>query len=131
MATLDTTLFATESYLVTTEKTAKEMGSGSLPVLATPALVAMMEHCACKALESALEEGQTSVGTGLQLSHTAATPVGMTVTCTAKVSAVEGRKICFEITASDEKGEIGFCRHERFLVLADRFTEKTYQKLEK
>ena len=123
-------LSATCIYTVTTEKTAKAMGSGSLEVLATPALVAMMEECACKAVESVLEEGQTSVGTGLQMSHTAATPVGMNVTCTAVVTAFEGRKILFEITAKDAGGEIGKCTHERFVVYANRFTEKTYKKLE-
>lgn len=127
---MNKTLSATCIYTVTTEKTAKAMGSGSLEVLATPALIAMMEECACKATEPILEEGETSVGTGLQMSHTAATPVGMQVTCTAVVTSVEGRKILFEITASDEKGEIGKCIHERFVVYADRFTEKTYKKLE-
>ena len=131
MAALDTTLFANECFAVTTEQTAKAMGSGSLEVLATPALVAMMEQCACKALEGALEEGQTSVGIGLQLQHTAATPVGMNVFCEARVVAVDGRKIRFEITARDDKDQIGSCIHERFLVMAERFTEKTYQKLEK
>jgi predicted thioesterase len=131
MAALDTTLFANECFAVTTEQTAKAMGSGSLEVLATPALVAMMEQCACKALEGALEEGQTSVGIGLQLQHTAATPVGMSVFCEARVVAVDGRKIRFEITARDDKDQIGHCVHERFLVMAERFTEKTYQKLEK
>ncbi|MBQ8216198.1 MAG: thioesterase family protein [Clostridia bacterium] len=122
---------ATLCRTVTTEQTAKAMGSGSLAVLATPALVALMEECACKALEGFLEEGQTSVGTALTMHHTAATPVGMEVRVKAEVSKIDGRKIVFTITAEDEKGEIGNCTHERFLVMAERFTEKTYQKLER
>lgn len=123
-------LSATILYTVTPDKTAKAMGSGSLEVLATPALVAMMEECACKALEGVLEEGQTSVGTGLQLQHSAATPVGMQVSCKATVTSFEDRRILFEITAEDAKGQIGRCIHERFVVYAERFTEKTYKKLE-
>ena len=123
-------LSATTVHTVTPEKTAKAMGSGSLEVLATPALIAMMEECACKALEGVLAEGQTSVGTGLQLQHSAATPVGMQVTCKATVTTLEDRRILFEITAEDAKGQIGKCVHERFVVFAERFTEKTYKKLE-
>ncbi len=126
---MNNTYSATLEKLVTSELTAKAMGSGCLEVFATPALVALCEECACKALEGALEEGQTSVGIGLQLQHSAATPVGMKVFCTAHVTAWEGRKIVFDISARDEKGEIGHCVHERFLVYGDRFTEKTYQKL--
>ena len=121
---------ATLEYTVTEAQTAKTMKSGALAVLATPALVAMMEECACKALEGSLEEGQTSVGTALSLKHTAATPVGMKVTITAVLTEKEGRRLLFDVVANDEKGEIGRCTPERCLVMAERFTEKTYQKLE-
>ncbi len=109
--------------------TALEVGSGSLRVYATPCLAALMEGAACECLEGALPEGQTSVGTRLDLRHTAATPVGMEVSAKAVLTAVEGKKLTFEITASDEAGEIGTAIHERFIVNTERFLEKAYDKL--
>ncbi len=114
---------------VTEEMTALRMGSGSLEVLATPALAALMEAAACAAVEGMPGDGQTSVGTALNLQHTSATPVGMRVRCTATLVSLEGRKLVFEISASDEKGEIARAVHERFLVYGDRFLEKARRKL--
>ena len=114
---------------VETADTALEVGSGSLRVYATPCLAAMMEGAACACLEGALPEGQTSVGTRLDLRHTAATPVGMAVSAKAVLTAVEGKKLTFEITASDETGEIGAATHERVIVNTERFLQKTYDKL--
>lgn len=115
--------------LVERTDTALEVGSGDLLVYATPCMVAMMEGAACQAIEEALAEGQTSVGTALNLVHTAATPVGMEVHAEAEVTKVEGKKITFQITAFDESGEIGHGTHERVLVTAQRFLEKAYNKL--
>lgn len=122
---------ATCTLTVTEDLTALRMGSGSLPVFATPALAALMEKAACAALEGLLEEGKTSVGTALSLSHTAATPVGMKVSCHAVLTGKEGRTLTFEIVASDEKGEIGRATHTRAIVSSDKFLNKTYAKLEK
>lgn len=119
----------TAETLVEREDTALEVGSGSLLVYATPCLAALMEGAACSCLEGLLPEGQTSVGTMLNLSHSAATPVGLTVTAEAVLTAAEGRKLTFEITAKDEKGVIGTAKHERFIVNSERFLQKTYEKI--
>lgn len=117
------------STLVEKEDTAQEVGSGSLMVYATPCMAALMEGAACAAIEEALPQGQTSVGTALNLEHISATPVGLEVRAQAEVTAVDGKKLCFAITAFDEAGEIGHATHTRVLVNSDKFLEKTYQKL--
>ena len=108
--------------------TAEKVGSGSLPVFATPMMVALMEKAACKALENSLDEGSTTVGTKVDVEHVAATPVGMEVTVTATVTAVDGRKISFSVEAFDEAGLIGKGAHDRFVVNSEKFTAKTYAK---
>ena len=115
--------------MVEAADTALEVGSGDLRVYATPCLAAMMEGAACACLEGLLPEDQTSVGISLNLRHTAATPVGMAVSAKAVLTAVEGKKLTFEITASDEAGEIGTAIHERVIVSTERFLQKTYEKL--
>lgn len=115
--------------LVEMQDTAQEVGSGSLKVFATPCMVAMMEGAACEALEGLLPEGQTSVGTRLEIRHTSATPVGLEVRAEAELTAVEGKKLTFQVRAYDEKGEIGSGTHERVLVSEQRFLDKTYEKL--
>lgn len=109
--------------------TAQEVGSGSLLVYATPCMVALMEGAACNALEGKLAEEETSVGTRMDVQHLAATPVGMEVRAESRLTAVDGRKLTFEITAFDEAGEIGKATHERVVVKTERFLEKTYAKL--
>ena len=122
---------ATVTEAVTEDKTALSVGSGSLRVYATPAMLALIEKAACKALEGLLAEGETTVGTLLNVKHLAATPVGMQVSATAELIARDGRKFVFSVTASDECGVIGEGTHERFLVFSDKFTDKTYSKLNK
>ncbi len=126
---MDQQLQATVTRTVTDADTAVRMGSGSLKVLATPALAAQMENAACRAAESLLEEGQTSVGTSLELQHTSATPVGMRVTCCAILVEKNGRELTFQITAEDEKGMIGTALHKRFIVASEKFLAKTYGKI--
>ena len=115
--------------VVTPEKTAKIAGSGALDVFATPFMAALMEEAAWTSIQPYLEDGQGSVGIALNLTHDAATPVGMEVTAEATLTAVDGRRLTFTIEAADEKGPIGSCAHERVLVTAERFLEKAYQKL--
>lgn len=115
--------------LVEQEDTAKVVGSGNLLVYATPCMVALMEGAACESIAPFLADGESSVGTMMQLSHTSATPVGMEVRAESEVTAVEGRKVTFSIKAYDEAGEIGNAIHERFIIKVDRFLEKTYDKL--
>jgi len=109
--------------------TAAEVGSGLLLVFSTPSMIAMMEQAACDAIAPELEEGMTSVGTKIEITHDAATPVGMEVTAEATLTAVDGRHLYFAVEASDERGPIGKGVHERFLVNAERFLNKTYDKL--
>lgn len=111
------------------EDTAREVGSGDLLVYATPCMVALMEGAACEAIAEALGEDQTSVGTALSIAHTSATPVGLEVRAEAEVTAVEGKKITFRVTAFDEAGEIGSGTHERVIVSAQKFLDKCYGKL--
>ena len=115
--------------LVEQEDTAKIVGSGDLLVYATPCMVALMEGAACESIAPFLAEGESSVGTVMNVAHTSATPVGMEVHAESTVTAVEGRKVSFEIVAYDEAGEIGRATHERFIIKAERFLEKTYDKL--
>ena len=109
--------------------TAKEVGSGDLLVYATPCMVALMEGAACEAIAEALKEGQTTVGTALNIEHISATPVGSEVRAEATVTAVEGKVITFEVKAFDEAGEIGKGSHTRVVVNAQKFLDKAYMKL--
>lgn len=115
--------------VVEKEDTAQVVGSGDLLVYATPCMVALMEGAACESIAPYLSQGESSVGISMNVSHTSATPVGMEVRAESEVTAVEGRKVTFSIKAYDEAGEIGNAVHERFIVKAERFLEKTYEKL--
>ena len=117
------------STLVEREDTAQEVGSGSLLVYATPCMVALMEGAACNALEGVLGEDKTSVGIELNVSHIAATPVGMEVRAEAEVTEVDGNTICFKLTCWDEAGKIGEGTHKRVIVTSQKFLDKTYAKL--
>lgn len=116
---------AVATLTVTEDKTAKVVGSGSLNVFATPMMAALMEQAACEALAPYLEGDETTVGTELNIRHTAATPVGLTVTAEAEVTAVNGREIAFNVKAFDSVGEIGSGTHKRFVVFAEKFQAKT------
>ena len=111
------------------EDTAKEVGSGSLLVYATPCMVALMEGAACEAIAAALSEEKTSVGIELNISHMAATPVGLDVRAEAEVTAVEKNIITFTVTAYDEAGKIGEGTHKRAVVSVQKFLDKVYAKL--
>lgn len=110
--------------------TAMAHGSGTLAVLATPRMIALMEESAYKCIDKYLEEGQSSVGTYLDVKHLAATPVGMDVYAESEVIEIDGRKVVFSVKAYDEKGLIGEGKHERFIVYSEKFVAKTYQKLD-
>ena len=113
-----------QSVAVTSENTAKTMGSGTLDVFATPALVALAEKTCWMSVAAALDEGCGTVGTRLELEHSAPTPVGMTVTCESELTAVEGRKLVFKVSLHDEKGPVGGGVHERFVVNDAKFAAK-------
>ena len=98
------------------ENTATAVGSGVLEVFATPCMLALMEKTACDSVIPYLEEGWGTVGTKVEISHVAATPIGMTVRCESELTRVDGRRLEFTVKAYDDAGLIGEGPHERFLV---------------
>lgn len=110
------------------ENTAAAVGSGSLPVFATPYMIALMENAACNAIATLWEDGQSSVARCLTSRHDAATPVGMHVTAQAELVEVDRRRLVFRVTASDDAGPIGQGTHERFLIMAEKFLAKAEAK---
>ena len=127
---LNTGLKTSMTMRVTGAHTALAVGSGTLEVFATPMLAALMEETAWRSVAPYLEDGQSSVGTRLELDHLAATPVGMKVTCESTLTEVDGRTLIFTITAHDAKGLIGQARHTRVIIDAARFMSKAVQRAE-
>ena len=115
--------------MVGTRDTAPHVGSGKIKVLATPVLVMLLEEAALNAVEGLLPAGHQTVGTRLDVSHTAATPVGMRVYAHAEVTRVEGRKLVFRVWAEDEVERIGEGLHERIIVNVGRFDVRTQDKV--
>lgn len=128
---LEAGIKGTKKIMVTNENTAKTMGSGTLDVFATPAMIALMENTAYERVAAELEEGSGTVGTALNVKHVAATPVGMKVTCETELIKVDGRALTFSVKAFDEKGLIGEGEHERFIVFNEKFQAKADAKLAK
>lgn len=113
---------------VTPTNTADAVGSGLVPVFATPYMVALMEGAAVDAIQSALPEGQGSVGTQVSISHDAATPIGMEVWAEATVTEINGKAISFTVEAFDNAGSIGKGTHNRYIIQVDRFLAKAQAK---
>ncbi|MBO4502627.1 MAG: thioesterase family protein [Candidatus Methanomethylophilus sp.] len=119
-----------ESRLTVTEKdTAEAWGSGTLPVLATPRMILMIEETACDALKGKLPEGDTSVGTLVDVAHVSASPVGSEVVCRTEVVEIDRARIRFKVTVTDAFGDVGTGFHERFIVHSDKFMAKANAKL--
>jgi predicted thioesterase len=114
---------------VTPEKTAKAMGSGTLDVFATPAMIALMENTAYESVAPELEEGSGTVGTSLKVSHVSASPVGMHITCETELVKIDGRALTYSVKAYDEAGLIGEGEHERFIIWEEKFQSKANGKL--
>ncbi|MBQ5483177.1 MAG: thioesterase family protein [Candidatus Methanomethylophilus sp.] len=120
-----------ESRLTVTEKdTAESWGSGTLPVLATPRMILLIEQTACDALKGKLPEGDTSVGTLVDISHVSASPVGTEVVCRTEVVEVDRARIRFRVTVTDAFGDVGTGFHERFVVHSDKFMGRANAKLQ-
>lgn len=118
-----------EATLKVSEKnTAKEMESGSLSILGTPALVALMEKAATNALEGNLSEGKTTVGIRIDIQHLAPTPIGMEVKAKAELISVDGQRLQFRLEAGDEKELIGRGEHFRVIVPGDGFLKRANEK---
>lgn len=113
---------------VTAANTAVALGSGSVAVLATPALAALLEQAAVHALAPHLPNGITSVGVHLDVQHVAATPVGMAVQACAALVRQQGRRLWFEVSARDAVEPVAQGIHERVLVDSARFLARVEQK---
>jgi fluoroacetyl-CoA thioesterase len=124
-------LTGTAELVVGPEHTAPFVGSGRIAVLATPVMINLIEAAALAAVEHLLPAGHQSLGIQLDISHTAATPMGLRVIATAEVSRVEGRTISFRVTARDELETIGGGTHRRVVVSVARFDERVQRKLRK
>lgn len=116
------------THVVTEKDTAVAYGSGLVPVLSTPHLIALMENAAQKAIQPFLKPEQTAVGALIEMQHLAATPVGMEVRVRAELIAVDRRRLRFTIEAWDAQERVGICIHERFIIDRARFLERVASK---
>jgi predicted thioesterase len=114
--------------IVGTRDTAPHIGSGKIKVLATPVMVGLMEEAALDAVEGLLPPGHQTVGTRLEITHVAATPVGHRVVAGAELTRIDKRKLTFRVWADDEKERIGEGTHERIVVDVARFDARAQEK---
>ena len=115
------------SLVVGEAQTAAAFGAGGVQVLGTPVMIGLMENAAWRLVQPALEPGETTVGTLVNVRHLAATPVGREVTATAELIEIDGRRLVFRVTARDDKQLIGEGVHERSRVLLERFLARLAQ----
>ena len=131
---METGMKNTAVITVTEKDTAVFYGSGTLEVYATPAMAALMENTAMNSVSPYLSEGEATVGTLLNINnikHLSATPIGCTVSCESELVEIDGRRLVFRVTARDSAGLIGEGTHERFIISAEKFMDKTKSKLSK
>ena len=114
----------TVTVKVTKENCASAIGSGALDVFATPSMIALMEDAACEAIKASLQPGESSVGTKVNISHLKASALEDTITATATLTEIDGRRLVFEVVANDSKGIIGEGSHERFVINVEKFLSK-------
>ena len=107
---------------------ASSVGSGTLGVFSTPSMISQMERASNQCLAQFLAQGQASVGTHVDVYHTAASPSGMVVTTTSTIAEVDGLKVKFNVKSQDSNGEIGHGTHTRFIIDAERFMKKAKDK---
>lgn len=119
-----------KSIIVSKENTALKLGSGTLEVFATPAMISLIEKTAWQSIEEFLEEGQSTVGTSLRITHESASPIGMKIICETELIDIEKRKLTFKVEVFDQKGFIGRGIHERFIIDSEKFMNKANSKLE-
>ena len=125
---LETGIKGTASVLVTEASSARTMGSGTLDVFATPAMIALIERTCWTSIAGELDEGWSSVGISLTVEHTAPTPLGMTAVCYSELVEIDGRKLTFRVSVQDEAGVVGSGVHQRFLVQSEKFQSKADRK---
>ena len=115
--------------IVTAELCADAWGSGGLAVYATPAMVALMESTAWSSVEPYMEEGKSTVGTKLDIAHVSASPVGARIECESELIEIDGRRLVFKVSATDDAGLIGEGTHERYIINVEKFMARTEAKL--
>lgn len=118
----------TKTVKVTESSLASSTGSGTVDVFSTPNLVLLIEEACVEAIKDYLIEGETTVGTLVDINHLAATPPGLHVTATGILTKVEGRRLVFQVEAYDNVEKVGEGTHERFLVNREKFTAKSLRK---
>ena len=126
---LKTGIKNSKEIVVTEDMTAATAGSGGQRVFSTPHMIALMETTAWSSVEPCMEEGKTTVGTHLDISHLSATPVGAHVVCESELIDIDRKKLVFSVKASDDAGLIGEGTHERFIIDIEKFMAKTEGKL--
>ena len=126
---LETGIKGKQEMLVTEDNTANKVGSGGLEVFATPAMIALAEKTALESVSEYLEEGQSTVGTKIDIAHIAATPVGMKVICETELTEIDRRRLVFSVNVFDEREKIAEGTHERFIVDSAKFQTKADGKL--
>lgn len=131
MKAMETGIIGQEELVVNETNTAEALGSGSLAVFATPAMIALMEKTARLSVAPFLEDGQSTVGTLVNVKHLSASPVGMKITCRTELKEIDRRRLVFHVECSDEAGIIGEGEHERFIIDETKFMAKTEAKLVK
>ena len=117
-----------QELTVDEQKTAKVVGSGGLNVFATPSMIALAEKTALESITEYLDEGQSTVGTKIDIAHIAATPVGMKVTCETELIEIDRRRLVFAVNVFDEIEKIAEGTHERFIVDNAKFQNKADEK---
>lgn len=125
---LETGIKGRVEKVVKQENLASSMGSGLMPVFATPCMVALMEETAWRSVEPYMEEGCGTVGTALNIKHLAATPEGMTVWCESELTEIDNRRLVFMVKVYDNTGLIGEGIHERFIIQNEKFAAKAAAK---
>ena len=127
---LTTGIKGQKTVAVTESNCASGMQSGTLPVFATPAMIALLEGAAFESVQPYVGEGRSTVGTHLDIAHSSATPIGMAVTASTELVEIDRRRLVFKVEVTDGKGIIGSGTHERFIVDCDKFMSKAESKLE-
>lgn len=128
---METGIVGLLTKVVDGSESAKRQGSGTVDVFSTPSLVAFVEKTCWMSIDQFLEDGQTTVGTKMEIAHMAATPVGMEVSCQSKLIEIDRKRLVFEFEARDEKEVIAKGKHERFIIDSEKFLNRANAKCDK
>jgi len=122
-------LKSTKESIVSIENCASTIGSGTLDVYGTPAMIALMEECCHNSVEEYLSSDESTVGISIDVKHISPSPIGLKIKCISELTAIDGRILTFNVTAYDDKGEIGNGVHKRCIINVPGFRAKASSKL--